>query len=72
MVGAVMFAGAVLSLNHALMIGQVVTVSPIIAATPIFTLLLSILVFRREKITVRTLIALALVTPSVIVVVVWG
>ncbi len=72
MVGAIMFAGAVLSLNHALMIGQVVTVSPIIAATPVFTLLLSILVFRREKITVRTLIALALVTPSVIVVVAWG
>ena len=72
MVGAIMFAGAVLSLNHALMIGQIVTVSPIIAATPAFTLLLSILVFRREKITARTLIALALVTPSMIAVVVWG
>ena len=72
MAGAVMFAGAVLSLNQALMIGEVVTVSPIIAATPVFTLVLSIFIFRREKITVRTLIALALVTPSVIAVVVWG
>lgn len=72
MAGAVMFAAAVLSLNQALMIGEVVTVSPIIAATPVFTLLLSIFVFRREKITVRTLIALALVTPSMIAVVLWG
>ena len=72
MIGAIMFALAVLSLNHALMIGQVVTVSPIIAATPLFTLLLSIYIFQRESITARTLIALALVTPSVIVVVLWG
>ena len=72
MIGAIMFALAVLSLNHALMIGRVVTVSPIIAATPLFTLLLSIYIFRRERITARTLIALALITPSVIAVVLWG
>lgn len=72
MVGGTMFAAAVLSLNHALMRGDIVTVTPIVAATPVFTLLLSIVVFRREKITVRTLLALALVVPAVVAVVLWG
>ena len=71
MVGGIIFAVAVLSLNHALMIGKIVTVVPIVSCSPIFTMLLSILVFRQETITLRTLIALSLVLPSVIIVVVW-
>ena len=72
MIGGMMYAIAVLSLNHALMIGEVVTVVPIVSCNPVFTLLLSILVFRRETITLRTLLSLALVLPSVVIVVVWG
>ncbi|MDD9876723.1 MAG: DMT family transporter [Magnetovibrio sp.] len=63
------FAAAVLSLNHGLMTGEIITVVPIIAAAPVFTMLLSIVVFRRERITQRTVIALALVVPSVVTIV---
>ena len=66
------YAIAVLSLNQALMFGEVVTVVPIVSCNPIFTLLLSILIFRREKIKPRTILALALVLPSIIVVILWG
>lgn len=60
------FGVAILSLNTALMLGQVVTVVPIIAATPIFSMLLSIFVFRREKLTARIVLAVFLVVPSVV------
>ncbi len=59
------FSTAILSLNTALMRGQIVTVVPIIAAAPIFSMLLSIFVFRREKLTARTVLAVFLVVPSV-------
>jgi DME family drug/metabolite transporter len=59
-------------LNNALIRGDIVTVVPIIAAAPVFTMLMSWLIFRREKITARTLAALALVLPSVILIVVLG
>jgi drug/metabolite transporter, DME family len=68
----VIFAIAVLSLNQALMTGDIVIIVPIIAAAPVFTMLLSVLVFRREKITARTFLALGLVVPSVVAVVIWG
>ena len=68
----VVFAASVLSLNNALIRGDIITVVPIIAAAPIFTMLMSWLVFHREKITARTLLALALVLPSVILIVVMG
>ena len=67
-----MYAVAVLSLNQALIIGEVVTVVPIVSCNPIFTLLLSILIFRREMIKPRTILALALVLLSIIVVILWG
>jgi drug/metabolite transporter (DMT)-like permease len=38
---------------------------PIVAAAPIFSMLLSIFVFRREKLTVRTVVAIFMVVPSV-------
>ncbi|MEK9725302.1 MAG: DMT family transporter [Rhodospirillaceae bacterium] len=72
MIGGIMFCVAVLSLNTALMTGEVVTVVPIVASSPMFALLLSVFVFRRETITLRTLLALALILPSVIAVALWG
>ena len=69
-ISGVAFALAVLSLNHGLLAGEIITVIPIIAATPVFTMLLSISVFRRERITARTFVALALVVPSVVVIVI--
>ena len=68
----VVIAVSVLSLNNALIRGDIITVVPIIAAAPVFTMLMSWLIFRREKITARTLAALALVLPSVILIVVLG
>ena len=63
---AVVMSVTVLSLNTALMHGQIVTVVPIVASSPVFTMLLSILVFRRERLTPRIVLAVALVVPSVI------
>jgi len=57
---------SVISLNTALLRGHIVTVVPIVACSPVFTMLLSVLVFRRERLTPRTVFAVALVVPSVI------
>lgn len=70
MASGICFGVAILSLNWALLKGEVVTVVPIIASAPVFTMLLSITVFRREQITVHTLLALFLVLPSVIFIVI--
>ncbi len=72
MVGGIVYAIAVLSLNQALLIGEVVTVVPIVSCNPVFTMLLSVFVFQRETINFRTLLALALVLPSVVLVVILG
>ncbi len=66
------FSLALLALNTALLHGQVVQVVPIIAASPIVTLILSIVLFRRERITSRILTAVCLVVPSVILIGVFG
>lgn len=65
------FASAVLCLNNALLKGTVITVVPIIASAPVFVMLLSVFVFRREKITGKTMLALGLVVPSVLAIVMW-
>ena len=62
------FSLAVLSLNTALYNGQVIQVIPIVAASPIFTLLLSIGIFRQEVITKRIILAVFLVVPAVILI----
>ena len=59
---------SVLSLNTALMRGQIVTVVPIVACSPVFTMLLSVLVFRRERLTARIVFATFAVVPSVILI----
>ena len=63
---AVIMSISVISLNTALMRGQIVTVVPIVACSPVFTMLLSVLVFRRERLTPRVVLAVALVVPSVV------
>lgn len=61
-------AGAIFALNTALMLGQVVVVSPLTATYPVFTLLGSWLVFRQEQITGRTVAGVLLIVPSVILI----
>jgi drug/metabolite transporter (DMT)-like permease len=59
---------SVISLNTALLRGQIVTVVPIVACSPVFTMLLSVFVFRREKLTARVVLAVFAVVPSVILI----
>ena len=63
--GGLCFSTAIFALNNALMRGQVIEVVPIVAASPVFTMLMTWLVFRREKLTLRIVIAVLLVVPSV-------
>jgi len=55
-------------LNNALAVGDVVAVVPLVSATPVFTLLLGLLLFGRERITWRTLATIALIVPGVVLV----
>jgi drug/metabolite transporter (DMT)-like permease len=64
-------AGAIFALNTALMLGQVVLVSPVVAAYPVFTMLGSWLFYRNEPITRRMVLALLLVVPSVMLITLW-
>ena len=59
---------SVVSLNTALMRSQIVTVVPIVACSPVFTMLLSVLVFRREKLTAQVVLAVFTVVPSVVLI----
>jgi drug/metabolite transporter (DMT)-like permease len=55
-------------LNQALQIGDLVTVVPVVSATPVFTMLLGLFVFRRERFSGRMVAAIALVVPGVMLV----
>lgn len=55
-------------LNLALQIGTVISVVPVVSATPVFTMLLGLFVFRRETFSWRTAATIALVVPGVILV----
>ncbi len=61
-------AGAIFALNFALMLGQVSHVSPLIGTYPLFTLLLSLAFYRRERLGWRTVLAVLLVVPSVMLI----
>lgn len=61
-------AGGIVSLYAGLAYGQVVLVSPIVSAAPLFTLLLSWLFFRAEVINRRTLAGVLLIVPGVVVI----
>ncbi|MFN3744814.1 MAG: EamA family transporter [Hyphomicrobiaceae bacterium] len=55
-------------LNSALQIGDLVAVVPVVSATPVFTMLLGLFVFRRERFSWRMVATIALVVPGVILV----
>lgn len=59
-------------LNSALLVGDLVSVIPIVSATPVFTMLMGYLWFGREIISTRTLISIALIVPGVMVVTLAG
>ena len=59
------YSFAILALNTALQIGTVVQVVPVVSVAPIFTMLLSVLVFRRERVTPRTITVVFMVVPAV-------
>ena len=65
MAASACFSIAVIALNTALHQGQVVQIVPIVAASPIFTLILSVSIFRRERITKRIVLAVFMVVPAV-------
>ena len=62
----------VFALNIALVHGQVVVISPIVASSPVFALLLAILVFRRETLTWQTVATIAMVVLGVVLVILGG
>jgi uncharacterized membrane protein len=59
-------------LNSALQVGELVSVVPIVSATPVFTMVMGYLFFGREIITARTMVTIALIVPGVILVAVAG
>ncbi len=64
--GGLLMGIAVICLNTALLNAPLIAVVPIVAASPIFTMLLSVLIFRREKLTPRIVLAVFMVVASVI------
>jgi len=61
---------SIYSLNSALAGGSLLTVAPIVACSPLFTILLGHFVFRKEAITGRTVATIALVVSGVILIIV--
>lgn len=62
------YAVSVLVMNTALMSGRLIVVSPIVACSPLFTLLLGRFVFREKSLNRKVTIAVLLVVPSVILI----
>lgn len=61
----ILYGVAVLLMNIALLSGRLIVVSPLVACTPVFTMLLGFLLFREESINTRVVTAVLLVTPGV-------
>jgi len=68
MASGAIFCLATFLLNVALLNGDIITIIPIVSASPVFTMLLSIFIFRRETINLRVLLAVAIVMPSVVLI----
>ncbi len=68
----VCYGFAILALNTALQCGQLVVVSPIVACSPLFSLLLGWLVFGEKTIDPRVVLAVVLVVPSVVLIALAG
>jgi len=67
-VSGAFFGFAALSVNFALLHGSIVTVVPIIAASPVFSMLLSIILFKREQLNLKIVLAVLIVVASVILI----
>ena len=65
LVTGAIFGTSVLVLNTALMHGRLIVVAPIVACSPLFTLLLGAVVFREDAITRRVVLAVLIVVPCV-------
>ncbi len=68
LITGLVYGVSVLVMNTALMSGRLIVVSPIVACSPLFTLLLGRFVFREEALTRRVAVAVLLVVPSVILI----
>ncbi len=68
MLAGLCYALAILALNSALVCGDLVAVSPIVACQPFFSLLLGRLLFRETGIDTRVVLGVALVVPGVVLV----
>ncbi len=62
------FGVAILCLNTALLNGELIEVVPLVAASPVFSMLLSVFIFRREVLTFRIVAAVFIVMPSVVLI----
>ena len=62
------YAVSVQVMNTALMSGRLIVVSPIVACSPLFTLLLGRFVFREESLNRKVAVAVLFVVPSVILI----
>ena len=61
---------SIYSLNTALNIGNLLTVAPIVACSPVFTILLGLFVFKKETITWQTTVTIAMVVSGVILIII--
>ncbi|MGI9426999.1 MAG: DMT family transporter [Hyphomicrobiaceae bacterium] len=68
MLSGTLNCAAILALNVALHLGQVIAVTPIVSSSPVFAMLLGLLIFRREQFTWRTFATIGLVVPGVILI----
>jgi len=68
LLGGLFYGSAVMLLNTALLWSDLVVVSPLVSCTPFFTLMLGVFIFNEAHIDRRTVIAVALVVPSVILI----
>jgi uncharacterized membrane protein len=59
---------SVFCLNTALRLGDIITVVPIVSCSPFAALLLSVVIFRRETITPRSVITIFLIVPGVVLI----
>jgi DME family drug/metabolite transporter len=60
---------SIYSLNTALKFGQLLTIAPIVACSPVFTMLMGLLIFKRETITWHMVLSVSLVVSGIVVVV---
>lgn len=67
-----LFGLAIFSLNSALNCGRLVVVAPIVACSPVFTMLLGLSLFRERSLSRRAVLAVLLVVPGVVLITLRG